>query len=211
MNCLLGFLILAKRGDSDFSWVVPVVFVVIWILGGIGKVFGAYREDRKRHEQQGSGDVQENKMRYEPISDVSAPSKPRSKEMAQAAPIQQVREKMPADGAMAAKPERKRTGTVASLKKAMLDVVDEAYAQQGKSQIAKPVAAKPTAGLATASTQRKATREMPVVSLDTNAERAKVSQPKQQETILSDLWQKENIRKAIIYSEIIGKPISLRN
>lgn len=83
MNCLLGYLILAERSKNpDYSWVVPVVFVAIWVLGGIGKVFGAYKEDKKRREGESSGAGQKKDMRYKPIQDLSSQSSSqRSREM----------------------------------------------------------------------------------------------------------------------------------
>ena len=202
MNILSEIFILGK--SDDFSWVVPVVFVAIWIIGGIGKVVVAAREDRKRREQQRPAAGQpENKMRYKPIPDASSTHR-RERTIPQVAPVQQVREPMPS--AQRSKPEPKRPGAVASLKKAMHDAMEDAHKQQAQRQAPKPAAARKPKKV-----QRTTTRRVPTKRKQVAKEPVKQSQVTPQEgSVLKELFERENIRKAIIYSEILGKPLSLR-
>lgn len=202
MNCLLGFMILAARDrDSDFSWIVPLVFVVIWVLGGIGKVYGSYKEGKQQRDSAQT----DQKMRYKPIgnANVSSSSPKHGRTMPQAAPVPQVREVMPVAVSMPAKAKRKLPETVASLKKAMRDAMEETYAQQSKSLSPKP-------SRAPVRSQRQSAVKNPPVSRAVTKELVRESQPRQEESVLSGLLQRENIRKAIIYSEIIGKPLAFR-
>lgn len=209
MNFLAGLFILAARGeDRKFSWVIPVAFVAIWIIGGIGKVIAGAKEDRKLREKQGSAPGQsEDEMRYKPIPDASSQGR-RDRTMVQNVPVQRVRDKetMPVAVPGPAKVKPKRSGTVAALKKAMHDAMEEASSQQQKTQSPKPVAARSPKRV-----QRKATQRTAAPPRQVSKEPAREIQPQQeQESIVSGFKQRDNIRKAIIYSEIIGKPLALR-
>ncbi|MBW8016331.1 MAG: hypothetical protein FVQ82_09105 [Planctomycetes bacterium] len=201
MNILSEVFILAA--GNDFSWVVPVIFVAIWIIGGIGKVIVAAREDRKKRDQQTSVPGQpEKKMRYKPIPDASSPRQSQ-RTIPQQAPVQRVREPMPP--AQRAKPEPKRPGTVATLKKAMHDAMEEAYKQQAKRQAPEPPPRRPK------KVQRTTTRKVPTPTKQVAKEPVKqVKVIPQEGSVLKELLERENIRKAIIYSEILGKPLAMR-
>ena len=209
MNFLAGLFILAAGDEGpSYDWVVPVAFVAIWIIGGIGKVIAGAREDRKLREKQKSTPGQPEKdMRYKPIPDASSQGR-RDRTMVQSVPVQRVRDKetMPVAVPGPAKAKPKRSGTVAALKKAMHDAMEEASLQQKKPQRAKPVAARSPKKV-----QRKATRRTAAPPRQVSKEPVRKIQPQQQqESIVSGLKERENIRKAIIYSEILGKPLALR-
>ncbi|MCF7955537.1 MAG: hypothetical protein K9M75_07030 [Phycisphaerae bacterium] len=217
MNILSGLFILAARdGGRDFSWVVPVVFVVIWIISGVGKVIAAARQDRKQREKQRSaGGQREAKMRYKPIPGSSAPEpQRRDRSMSQTAPIERVRDKKPAyDHVRDEMPdaeqfnrEPKHQGTIASLKKAMHDAMEEAQMQK-----AKRVAIKAEATRRPKKVQRKTTRKVPAAPKPMAKEPVmEVEVLPQEGSVLRELLEKDNIRKAIIYSEILGKPLAMR-
>lgn len=204
MNIFFGLFILAGRdNEPTFEWIVPVILVVVWIISGIGKLIAAARQERKQREKQRSVPGQpEKKMRYKPIPDASAPRR-RERAVPQNVPVERVRETAPA--AERVKPKPKRQGTVASLKKAMQDAIEEAYAQQARRQAPKPVAKRPK------KVQRQMTRKVPKPAKPMAEEPVKKVEVKPQEgSVLRELLEKENIRKAIIYSEILGKPLALR-
>lgn len=205
MNILSEIFILAANDeDGKYSWIVPVVFITVWIIGKVGSGIAAAKENRKelqKHKSRSERD--ESKMRYKPIPDSSSPQR-RQTAIPQAVPVNRVRETAPA--AERAKPKPKKTGTVASLKKAMQDAMEEAYAQQTKRQARKPVARKPI------KVQRKTTRKVPTRPKPAAKEPVKQVEVMPQEgSILKELLERENIRKAIIYSEILGKPLALRD
>jgi hypothetical protein len=213
MNFLAGLFILAERGkERDFSWVVPVAFVAIWIIGGIGKVIASAREGRQQREKQRPASGQpENEMRYKPIPDASSQHQHRERTMPQIVSVPKNKDRDTIPGREKAKAEPKRTGTVAALKKAMHDAMEEASFQQQKPQSPKPVAARPKAARSSKRTARQETRETPTRTRQVSKEPVRKVQPQiEQESLVSGLRERENLRKAIIYSEILGKPLALR-
>ncbi|MCF7956536.1 MAG: hypothetical protein K9M75_12095, partial [Phycisphaerae bacterium] len=195
----------------DFSWVVPVVFVFIWIISGIGKVIAAARQDRKlREKQRSTPGQQEAKMRYKAIPDSSAPApQRRDRSMSQTAPIERVRDTMPADervrdempDAERVKPEPKHQGTIASLKKAMHDAMEEAQMQKANHAALR----------SPKKVQRQKAQKIPMAPKPMAQEPVlEVEVMPQAGSVLLELLEKENIRKAIIYSEILGKPLAMR-
>jgi hypothetical protein len=206
MNILSEIFILAAGDDGPLGWIVPVVFVSIWIIGGIGKVIATAREDRKQREKQRSVPGQpDKKMRYKPIPDGSSPQR-RERAIPQAVPVQRVRETETMPSADRVKPEPKRPGAVASLKKAMQDAMQDVYAQQTKRQAPKQAPARKPKKV-----QRQTTRKVPTPAKPVAKSPVKQVEVMPQEgSILKELLVRENIRKAIIYSEILGKPLALR-
>ena len=87
----------------------------------------------------------------------------------------------------------------------MQDAMQDVYAQQTKKQTPKPVARKPK------KVQRQTTRRVPTRAKPVAKEPVKrVEVMPQEGSILKELLERENIRKAIIYSEILGKPLAMR-
>lgn len=198
MNILSGFFILAAGDDgANLEWIVPVILVVVWIISGVGKLIASARQDRiqreKRAERSGRD---ESKMRYKPIQDSSAPQR-RERAVPQVVPVERVRDTMPAAGRV--KPEPKH-GAIASLKKAMHDAMEEA-----KSQVPKPAVRKPKK-VQRAATRKVSTKRKPVAKEPVR----EVEVMPQEGSVLRELLERENIRKAIIYSEILGKPLAMR-
>lgn len=204
MNILYGLFILAAGDDEpNLEWIVPVILVVVWIISGVGKLIAGARQDRiqreKRAERSGRD---ESKMRYKPIQDSSAPQG-RARAVPQNVPVERVRDTMPS--AERVKPEPKRQGTIASLKKAMHDAMEEAQMQQAKRQVPKKAVRRPK------KVQRATTRKAPATPKPMAKEPVREVEVMPQEgSVLRELLEKENIRKAIIYSEILGKPLAMR-
>jgi hypothetical protein len=207
------FILAAKNNDRDYSWVVPVFFAVVWVLVSIGKFSkAAYDNWQQRQKQDYESDSAQagHTLRYKPIPDAAAKRREIQTTIPVAVPVPRNRDRMPAPALERSEP--KPPGAVASLKKAMHEAMEEVAGQQAKSQMPKPVAARPKAARVPTRTQSRATRKAPPVARKAVQPPQEKKQPvQQQETILSGLWQKENIRKAIIYSEIIGKPLALRD
>jgi hypothetical protein len=206
MNFLDGLFILAAGGkDRDFSWVVPVAFVAIWIIGGIGKVIASARENQKQREKQKPAPGQpENEMRYKPIPDASSQHQHRERAMPQIVSVPKNKDRDTIPGREKAEP--KRTGTVAALKKAMHDAMEEAQMQQGKRQAPKQAVRKPKK-VQHATTRKVSTKRKPVAKEPVR----EVEVMPQEGSVLRELLERENIRKAIIYSEILGKPLAMRD
>jgi hypothetical protein len=208
MNFLDGLFILAAGDEgSSYDWIVPVAFVAIWIIGGIGKVIASARENQKQREKQKPASGQpENKMRYKPIPDASTQHQRRERTMPQVVSVPKNKDRDTIPGREKTKPKPKRHGTVETLKKAMHDAMEEAYPKQAKRQSPKPVSARSAKRV-----QRKATRRTPAPPSKVSKEPARKAQPQlHQESMASGLRERENLRKAIIYSEILGKPLALR-
>jgi Na+-transporting methylmalonyl-CoA/oxaloacetate decarboxylase gamma subunit len=206
---IFDFLILAERKKGpDFSWVVPVLFVLVWVVTGIGKFVKNAMDNRERNEKMESdSDQSQRKLRYKPIPDASAKRRELQQTIPLVAPVSRTRDRVPTRVSDEQRP--KPPSAVASLKKAMHEAMQEAAAQQGIARAPKPVPARPKAARATGGNRRKEARQAPRKPVQ-QPER-KVQPVQRQETVLSELLQKENIRKAIIYSEIIGKPMALRD
>lgn len=198
MNILSGLFILAA-GDNgpNLEWIVPVILVVVWIISGIGKLIASARQDRiQREKQMGRSGMDESKMRYKPIQDSSAPQG-RARAVPQIVPVERVRETVPSAGRI--KPEPKH-GAIASLKKAMHDAMEEAKSQAGKPAVRR-----------TKKVQRATARKVPSKPKPVAKEPVREVEVMPQEgSVLRELLERENIRKAIIYSEILGKPLAMR-
>jgi len=206
MNILSGLFILARGDDGrNLEWIVPVILVVVWIISGVGKLIASARQDRiqreKRQERSGTDDSQ---MRYKPIPDGSAPKR-RERSIPQVVPVERVRETMPS-AERVNKPEPKRQGTIASLKKAMHDAMEGAQMQQAKRQAPKPAVRRPEK-VQHATTRKVSTKRKPVSKEPVR----EVEVIPQDGSVLRELLERENIRKAIIYSEILGKPLAMRD
>ena len=130
MNFLSGLNILAAGDDG---WIVPVLFVAVWVIGGIGKFIAAARQEKKKRQGQlSAGGQSEKKMRYKPIGGASSQNQRRERTIPQPRSVQQTRETMPSAERMPPEEEAKRPSTIASLKKAMRETMEETYKQQAK-------------------------------------------------------------------------------
>jgi len=203
MNILSGLFILAAGDDGgrDYSWIVPVVFAAIWIIAKFGSGIVAANESRKEKQKERSG-TDDSQMRYKPIPDGSAPQR-RERAVSQTASVER-RNTMPAAGRV--KSEPKHQGTIASLKKAMHDAMEDAQMQQAKRQAPKQAVRRPKE-VQHATTRKVSTKRKPVAKESVR----EVEVMSQEGSVLLELLERENIRKAIIYSEILGKPLAMRD
>jgi len=196
MNIFNTTFLLGAR-DNGFEWVVPVLVVVFWIVTGIAKSIAAAKAERKSNDG-----GEEKKMRYKPIPDTSS-QQPAERQPRRDAPIDRVRQPVPA---VQAKPKPEHRSPMQSLKKAMHDAMEEAYAQQQKPKAPKPVARRAK------KVRRPTVRKAPASAKPVYVEPVKeVEVTPDGSAIRQELHEGENIRKAIIYSEILGKPLAFRN
>lgn len=202
-NIFTEFILAARRQrPDDFSWLLPVAVFLIWIVGTIFKGIGNAREARK--QQQRKRPESGGKMRYKPL--VSEPS---AEEKAAPAAVQR---RMPH---AASKPVRRQEPSTPakSLRQVMQQALQEAYAQQlpetGPAPV-RPVKARRPAKTPVRKPPEKAGK--PVVEKPVSPEPVTEISPEfKGRGILTDLTRKDSLKKAIIYSEILGKPRALEN
>lgn len=206
MNDLFEMVLAAKgREESDYSWLIPLVVFAIWIVGSVFKAMRNAKETRQEDTQKQVEAVkrpstlpqEEPRYKYKALKHELSPRE---------RPIPQVAMNKPGDlrqRQRRTETPKKQPGPVSSLKAAVRKAVEEAYSQQAQRQIPKPARTQPP--------KRVPLKEKTVSARPKPAvEHAATIMEHHTESIKSGLSHKESLRNAIVYSEILSKPIALR-
>jgi len=191
-------IILAARKRSDGGWfqlLIPIIFVAVYVVSGLAK-FRANKRDERDNRIEGVGPA---KPRYKPLGDTATgarPASPGARNLSYAKPAQQ-REPAPRKVVEAqpikyhqrpAGPDRPGRSVVAKRAKA------QRPEPQSRPEVIPPMPTK-----------------KPSVKMRPGTVEPLEAQPAISLASLADLTAGENLQTAIIYSEILGKPLALRD
>ena len=201
MNIELSTQILAASGDA-LEWVIPVLFFAVWIIGGIAKVIAATRENNKQRAKQSPGESRN--YRYKPIPEGSKGDLLAGKNRRQTLESRQNKRQGLAKESHSG---GKGLGKIAAIK--------DAYAEQAKRESPKPTPARRKRTKSPRRSQAAKTKPSPKTKMR-QVPKIYVPEPNeddtpQEGTILAALKEKQQIRNAIIYSEVLGKPKATRD
>jgi len=212
MNDLLDILLAAK--DDGRNWInmlVPIVIVIVYAISGIVKMKSNLDKEQPTEEQQ--------KPRYKPLDDQSRgwerpAAEPTAPEMSPGRRRQvdrQIERKLapaPARQPAPARPQQRRT----------LEAFLQTVAPKPPTAAPQPAAAaqarQQRLGAQAAQRQQTARKIKPKALPQKAKVAAKEETPAEPSPIASlseRLAQPDEIRRAIIYAEILGKPIALRD
>ncbi|MEE8305878.1 MAG: hypothetical protein V3R81_01365 [Gammaproteobacteria bacterium] len=220
MNSLLDIL-LARKGDGNWNWVellVPVIFVIVYAIGGILKMRSNLDKEKSTEEQQ--------KPRYKPLdgrkhSWEQPSSEPAATEISPAQRRQvdrQIERKLAPEPAPTRQPARQPIPTRSKQRKTLDAFLETVAPPKPLNAMKAQAAAAETRQkrLRAQNTQRQqAARKIKTKPAPRKAKVAAKkkppSQPSPTDSLAERLAQADEIRRAIIYAEILGKPIALRD
>ncbi len=214
MNDLLDILLAKDDGRNWINMLIPIVIVIIYAVSGILKMRSNLDKEQPTKEQQ--------EPRYKPLDDQSRgwerPSpEPAAPEMSPGQRRQvdrQIERKLepkpaPARQPTAARPQQRRT------LEAFLETIAPKPPTAAKPQ-PPPAAQARHQRLRAQTAQRQQTArkikpKAPPPKAKVAARKNAPSQPSPITSLAERLAQPDEIRRAIIYAEILGKPIALRD
>ena len=196
-----------KRGAG---WLVPVIFVAVYIISGIVKMKSA-----KREQQQGKAGQEQPKPRYKSLEDTTTArrqgtTQPRTRQLPYAKPAQQPRQVQPRSEPVGAGRSDIGPAGQRPVRPLAPQRRDELLLrpQRAVAAASPPVPARPVPQAAKPEPAPKVTIEQ----LRKKTDQAQ-TQPIPAQTpfaSLSHLTETDNLRMAIVYPEILGKPLALR-
>jgi hypothetical protein len=206
MTDLLEMILAARKKGG--GWIVPIIFVVIYIVSALGKLKRGGGEEDIEFEKRPSLRDTEGKFRYKSLDDSSARQRPAAPSAVPTQPRQPIRPQPAARRPQpTVKPRPARVPShlrpqVPSVRSGPIRPAARAPASRPhpKQRRVKPKAApravqKPRQPQKTAAAVVKPPAEV-------------VHKPR---ALRSDLSGSSNLQRAIIYSEILGKPLALRD
>lgn len=208
MNDLFELILAAGGKQRDFSWIFPLVLFVVYGISAIGKVI-----QNKQSQQPDEEKETEQKPRYKPIEQKQEPLTPeqrRAQRLPYAPKQGQPHQPQPRPAAPAlARPERH---------------METVVVEQRSAPIARPVTRQPAPRPVQAAV-RKRTHAVQARAAVATKKQIAPTPPKQplpvaeilpkpalkKSRLAELLTDKNDLRRGIIYSEIFGKPVAIRD
>ncbi len=189
-----------KKGGG---WIVPIIFVVIYIVSALGKLKrGGGEEDIELEKRPNLRDT-EGKFRYKSLDDTAARQRPAAQRSVPTQPRQPLR---PQPVARRPQPTvQPRPARVPSLLRPQAPSVRPGPIRSAQAPAPRPRPVKPKAALRA---RQKPRQPQKVAAAVVKPPAEVVHKPR---TLRSDLSGSSNLQRAIIYSEILGKPLALRD
>ena len=216
-------MILAARRKGGGGWVqllIPIVFVVIYVISGLAKMKrGASDEDIELEEEPSLRDT-EGKLRYKALDEAGARERPAAPRSVQPR-AKQLPYAKPSAQPTAQRPAPRQPRPVAPGPQPRVRPRPVQAQREGQIQVPRlrPRPA-PAAGRPRPKHKRDEPKPAPRVAQKPRQPQkpaaAVVSEPpaeavRKRRTLRQDLSGSSNLQRAIIYSEILGKPLALRD
>jgi hypothetical protein len=217
-------MILAARRKGGGGWVqllIPIAFVVVYVVSGLAKMKSGARDEDIELEKRPSLRDTEGKLRYKALDEAGARERPatplsvqpRAKQLPYAKPSARPAAQRPA-------PRQPRqpaeTRPAARRPQPTVQPRPARVPSHLRPQVAPPV--RPRSAPATGRPRPKPKRDEPKTAprVAQKPAAAVVSEPpaeavRKRRTLRQDLSGSSNLQRAIIYSEILGKPLALRD
>ena len=212
MNDLLNTILAAGKRNFDFSWVIPLIFFAVYVFSAIGKFL------QQRKEKQLEEESPRPKPRYKPLD--NGRQKPTSltpeQRRAQRLPYAPRQSQQPKPVApRPVQPVRLRPESVKEPLTPVLQPVKPTVQRvTPRSMPTQPTVRKRTHAVKARTATAVKRQPQPVKA------RQRIAKPKPQPTakpaakqsrLAELLTDRNDLRRGIIYSEIFGKPIALRD
>lgn len=184
--------IIIAAGKSKSSWIDLLIPIVFFLIYGISKLIRSMAEKNEEQQyEERSANRPAQPKRYKPIEDKQQSQRPtRTFEQDTARPAQRPQPKKPTGQT------RRAMNLPYNLQKTMYQQLPKKIKRKTE-RVAKPIPAREPA--------------LPLKVQVPEKEKPTVSKTQPAPKLRIDLTEKNNLRKAIIYSEILAKPLALRD
>lgn len=222
-------MILAARKKGGGGWVqllIPIVFVVVYVISGLAKMKKGARDEGIELEEKPSLRDTEGKLRYKAIDEAGARERPAAPRSVQprAKQLPYAKSARPAAQRPAPRqpqPAARRPQPAARRPQPMVQPRHARVPSHLRPQVAPPVRQRPAPVAPRPRTKPKRAEPKPATRVAQKLRKpqkvaaAETKPPDQvvrkRRTLRQDLSGSSNLQRAIIYSEILGKPLALRD
>jgi hypothetical protein len=221
MNNLLEMILAARKKGGGFEWIVPLIFVGVYIVGGIAKMRAAKKEGAAEPEEKPGALGGEGKLRYKALDGTAAARRPAPKLRSVQPRAKQLPYAKPSAQPTAQRPTPRQPRPVAPGPQPIVRPIPVQARREGQIQVPRPrPRPAPAAPRPWPKHKRAEPKPAPRVAqkprLPQKPAAAVVSEPpaqivRKRRTLRQDLSGSSNLQRAIIYSEILGKPLALRD
>jgi len=217
-------MILAARRKGGGGWVqllIPIAFVVIYVISGLAKMKrGAQDEDIELEEREQPAPGQPGEFRYKVLDDTAAAKRPAPPRSVQPR-AKQLPYAKPSAQPTAQRPTPRQSRPVAPGPQPRVRPRPIQARREAKIQVPRP-RPRPAPSAARPRPKHKRAEPKPAPRVAQKPRQpqkpaaAAVSEPpaeavRKRRTLRQDLSGSSNLQRAIIYSEILGKPLALRD